>query len=576
MAAVVAGDQSAAETEIAAFWGELEVADANVAIGDVGVGNDSNQSWSLDVTMELDRLGAWSYPTEVQVTQNADQWAVVWSPASLHPALIEGRRLQRLRLWPERGELLAQDGTALRTDVAVVDVGLEPQRIQDQDQTLAALSALLDVDADDVETNLNAPGVQPDWFVPVKQLRQDEYEALAPALSNVPGVITKEGTDRLGPTNGYAAQMLGATGPITAEQLQQWGEPYDVSSIVGRSGLELTYEAELAGTPTGEIRLLEADGQLISVLQRFAGVPPRNVQVTIDKATQAAAEATLDGVSQPAALVAIDTATGEVRAMVSRPADEFGRASGGAYPPGSTFKTITATAYLDTGATPATSVQCPAEVNAGGFVFSNAGGAALGTVSLQTAYAASCNTAFVNVSEELSNEQLISAAEVFGFGVDYRTGVTTVGGAVPTPVDAAERGAAAIGQGRVTASPLHMASVAAAVSSGTWRAPVLVLEPQPESAAPSIALDPDIAGSLRDMMRAVVTSGTGTAAASAGGDISGKTGSAEFGDDDPPQTHAWFIGYRDGLAVAVLVEGGGGGGSVAAPLAAAFYSALDS
>ena len=77
------------------------------------------------------------------------------------------------------------------------------------------------------------------------------------------------------------------------------------------------------------------------------------------------------------------------------------------------------------------------------------------------------------------------------------------------------------------------------------------------------------------MMRATVTSGTGSALQAVGGDASGKTGSAEFGDDDPPQTHAWFIGYHDGLAVAVLVEGGGAGGTVAAPVAAEFFAALD-
>ena len=76
-------------------------------------------------------------------------------------------------------------------------------------------------------------------------------------------------------------------------------------------------------------------------------------------------------------------------------------------------------------------------------------------------------------------------------------------------------------------------------------------------------------------MRSVVTNGTGSAAARAGGDIAGKTGSAEFGDDDPPETHAWFIGYRDDLAFAVLVEGGGAGGQVAAPIAADFLLGLD-
>ena len=310
-------------------------------------------------------------------------------------------------------------------------------------------------------------------------------------------------------------------------------------------------------------------------MHRFPGDAPRDVTTTIDVQAQAAAEAALDPVTEPAALVALDAATGEVRALVSRPTDEFGRANAGAYPPGSTFKTITAAAYLAAGATPATTVSCPAQAVVEGLPFSNAGGLSLGSVSLQGAYAASCNTAFVNISTLVDATALRDVASLFGFGAEYSIGLTTAGGSLPPPIDDAEHAASSIGQGRVTASPLHMASVAAAVSDGTWRQPTLVIDPAVETTVSSSELTPSVVDSLRALMRSVVTNGTGSAAARAGGDIAGKTGSAEFGDDDPPETHAWFIGYRDDLAFAVLVEGGGAGGQVAAPIAADFLLGLD-
>ncbi len=115
-----------------------------------------------------------------------------------------------------------------------------------------------------------------------------------------------------------------------------------------------------------------------------------------------------------------------------------------------------------------------------------------------------------------------------------------------------------------------MATVAAAVASGTWRPPTL--EPG-RTAGDPIALDSGVAATLRQLMTAVVREGTGTAAARPGPEVGGKTGTAEFGSGDPPPTHAWFIGYRGNLAFAVLAEGGGVGGRVAAPLAARFLAA---
>jgi cell division protein FtsI/penicillin-binding protein 2 len=121
-------------------------------------------------------------------------------------------------------------------------------------------------------------------------------------------------------------------------------------------------------------------------------------------------------------------------------------------------------------------------------------------------------------------------------------------------------------------SPLHMATVAAAVADGTWRPPV-VLEGAKAGAQPS-KLDPAVVKSLRTLMAGVVEHGTGVAARTPGREVAGKTGTAEFGNDDPPKTHAWFIGYSGDLAFAVLVEGGGVGGRVAVPLARDFLGRL--
>src|SRR5207244_1978247 len=218
---------------------------------------------------------------------------------------------------------------------------------------------------------------------------------------------------------------------------------------------------------------------------------------------------------QQAALVAIDAPSGEGRAVVSRPAGGFPRAIQGRYPPGSTFKIVTSTAALASGESPDASVSCPPEVVVGGRRFVNAEGEAFGPIPFRTAFYRSCNTAFINVASGLPAGALSAAAATFGFG-GYDLPVPAFTGRFPPPKDAVERAASAIGQARVEASPLHMASVAAAVSSGTWKAPRLVRSapPGPEKPVP-------VAPTLRELMRLVVTSGTGTAANVAGAPVFG-------------------------------------------------------
>jgi len=288
---------------------------------------------------------------------------------------------------------------------------------------------------------------------------------------------------------------------------------------------------------------------------------------------QQAADAALAGQSGNAALVAVDTVTGQIRAVVSKPDNGFARALDGAYPPGSTFKIITSAALLNGGITPTTSAPCPATLTIDGREFKNFEGESSSNLDLAHAFQISCNNAFIGLADKLPPDALEKAAAQFGFNDDWKLPVPSSAGSFPTPKDDAERAASAIGQGRIVASPVQMATVAATVASGTWHSPSLTTQPRPDVHS-ARTLTPTTAIALRNFMASVVQ-GEGTAAgAGLPPGTFGKTGTAEFGNANPPDTHAWFVGYQGNLAFAVIVEGGGVGGRVAAPIAARFLNGL--
>jgi cell division protein FtsI/penicillin-binding protein 2 len=571
MARVVASPPADFAAIVTGMHDDLDVTAARFTAGAlrrVGAGVEAPFTADLD----LAGLGRWSYPGMLALRKVGGGWRVAWTPASLHPDLAAGQRFDRTRTWPVRAPILGADGSALVSVTDVVDVGLEPDRIKDLAEVKAALKAQVGVDAAAVDAALAGPGVQPTYFVPVARIRLDRYTQVRPVLEPVHGIFFRRTTGRMAVADDFALHVLGRFAEVTAERLDELGAPYMVGDDVGLSGLEGAFERRLAGTPSGDVLVADAaTGKPLRTVFHFAGQAPQPVATTLDARIQAAAEQALANVAQPAALVAVDAASGDIRAVVSRPFTEpFNRALVGQYPPGSTFKVVTSAALLGAGTKPDTPVACPAQATVGGQTFTNFEGEALGAGTFRTAFAQSCNTAFVALSANLADTALTAAATSFGFGATYDLGLPAAGGKFPAPKDAAERASAAIGQGRVVASPLEMATVAAAVSSGGWRPPRLLAD-KPQ--APVTALDPAVDATLKDLTAEVVRSGTGTAAAVPGQQVAGKTGTAEIGGADPTKTHAWFIGYRGSLAFAVLVEGGGVGGRVAAPLAAKFLAA---
>ena len=232
---------------------------------------------------------------------------------------------------------------------------------------------------------------------------------------------------------------------------------------------------------------------------------------------------------------------------------------------------VSTAALLDGGLSPGETVDCPPTIDVGGKLFRNFEGGAAGSVPFSVDFAESCNTAFVSLADRLAPDDLKRWGKELGLGRDYELAVPAFSGSVPPGRDEVEQAASMIGQGRILASPLAMAGVVASVADGRWHQPRLLADDPEKAGEP---LPQPLVETLRDLMREVVVSGTGTALADVPGEPIGKSGTAEYGSGDPPPTHAWFIAERDGIAVAVLVEDRPSGGEFAAPIAARFFDRL--
>ncbi len=369
--------------------------------------------------------------------------------------------------------------------------------------------------------------------------------------------------------SGSIALLTGNVVAATAAEAKALGAPYQKGDLIGQGGIEQAYQAQLAGRPSLTIRLEGPGRRLDATAARFAPTPGQPVRTSLDMRDQMAASAAVSGAatSKPIDMVAIQPSTGKVLAVVERPGG-FDRALAGIFPPGSTFKVVTASALAKQGMRPSSTVQCPSEVTIGGRTFHNDDNEHLGTTSLQTAFAVSCNSTFAMLAyQRLGGAALASMAATFGFNTTPNLGVPATLGKFSTPHQPVDVAADAFGQGTDLVNPLSQASVAAAIEDGTWRSPILVTSPQPKQASPAHALSPAILDTLRPMMRAVVTSGTAAGVGFPPG-VYGKTGTAQYGTGT--HSHGWFIGYRGDVAFAVLVEGGGYGADSAGPVANAF------
>ncbi|WAP59524.1 penicillin-binding transpeptidase domain-containing protein [Streptomyces sp. S465] len=334
------------------------------------------------------------------------------------------------------------------------------------------------------------------------------------------------------------------------------------------TALRSRYGAAVGGATRVEVSVVKADGTTGATLHVVAKGKPGTLRTTLDAAVQKSAEeavATRDGAS----VVALKPSTGEILAVANSDRTEFNAALQGQTAPGSTFKIVTAATLLEAGkVTPGLPVPCPRTASyAQGMPFHNVENGELPGATFAQDFAASCNTAFVSLAGAVPDGAVAEEARsVFGIGLDWRVGITTFDGAVPSG-GGDDKAAAMIGQGTVQMNPLTMASVAATARTGTFKQPVLVPPSvdHREIATSDRSLGPATVAQLKAMMRLTATSGTAASAMSGlTGDIGAKTGSAEI--DGQAETNAWFTAYRDDVAAAAVVTAGGHGGDAAGPV----------
>ncbi|MDI2126720.1 penicillin-binding transpeptidase domain-containing protein [Yinghuangia seranimata] len=513
------------------------------------------------------------FDSAVPVLKRDGKTLVHWQSTIVHPAYVDGAKFTNSRKSFDRASILDRNGQPLVGAQPVVVIEIWPSKMTNPDAVYAALRDPVfgGVDVDKLKARVAAS--PPDNAVSVVTLRKAVFESQAqPKLRNLSGIKLTDSTRQIAADAGQ--QLIGTVGEATKEILAKKGyENAGPGDQVGTSGLQARYQSTLAGVANAKVTIKPPTGNEV-VLAEVQGKQGTPVKTTIDPKMQSQAEKSVKiSNDKNAAIVALDATTGEILAAANNPPNGSNRAFEGQYAPGSTFKTVTSAALLQAGMKIGDPAECSETLVVNGQTFKNYDGLKpIANATFQQDFMQSCNTGFISQRDKLKDDTLNkTASDLFGIGQQWDVGASTFDGSVPPANSPNDKAASMIGQGRVVASPLVMASVAASVDSGTFNQPILVSDPALKR-LPSKGLPPEVANQLKSLMQSVATGGTAAPSlAGIPGTVGAKTGTAEFSENGQTLTNGWMIAFKNNIAIAVLVEHGESGGKAAGPIVADFF-----
>ncbi|MHB0886078.1 MAG: penicillin-binding protein 2 [Bacillota bacterium] len=549
--------------------------------------------------------------------------------------LAEGNRVRKLPIASPRGVFYDRYGAVLAANRPAFAVYITPAGLSQPDEVISRVAGIIGMTPEEVKKKITVQAGRP--FEPVRlktNLTPEEHTRLEELKSELPGV----GVD-VQPIRDYlngelAANIMGYVGEVTADQLAgDKANTYESGDIVGQSGLEKTLDRYVRGVDGGRLVEVDARGRAVTTIGQIDPQPGDNVILTIDGELQKTTEKALDDAiaalqkqakaqTGVGAAVVVNVKTGEVLALADRPSYDpnlfasgisqaqyqeilskkalYNWAISGTYPPGSTFKMVTAAAALEEGVTTAkdtiyeTGVYAPTKqkdwVPQGH-----------GLVDIYRALEVSCDIYFYEMgSRLLSKGQYLLHDWAVQFGLGAKTGIDLPGEAAGTVAGPdsvkglkdsrwylADQTSAAIGQSFTTMTPIQMAVYTAEVANGGIRHRpyvvkqivqpdgAVVLENKPQEVS-RVQASPETWNIIREGMREVNMEPQGTAAwlfANYPVKTAGKTGSAE--NTRGQETHGWYVSFAPfddpEIAVAVVIENAGHGSNSGGPVVKAIY-----
>lgn len=526
-----ATDQSdKAKDTLGSAWDDLQAKSMTAHAGSVRVTGDTA---TVDYTYEwhLPKDRVWTYDGQLQMGRREGEWKVRWTSTAVHPKLGATQQMSLRSTAAPRARVNEHSGSDVLVPGVVHRVAFDASKAGNLVTTANALSgALVRFDPTLTGQAIVESATAAKGPYPVATLRQDDFEQIQAQISALPGVTTQDEADLVATDRTFAPDLI--------------------------SQVKKTVIDEVDGKAGWSVVTVNANGADTGVLTETAPQTQPSFSISLDRPIQVAAQAAVDARPDQAMMVVIQPSTGAILAVAqNKAADKDGPvATTGLYPPGSTFKIITAGAAIEEGlATPDSSVPCPGRIEIGERSIPNYNEFSLGSVPMATAFARSCNTSFAKLASEMKPDALHVAASEYGVGPDYDVvGLPTDSGSVPPATDLIQRTEDGFGQGKVVVSPFGMALAAATIARGSAPTPQLISGHPTKVDGDRPQISKAMVDGLRTMMRLVVTSGTADRIADQG-EVYGKTGEAEVDGG----SHAWFVGYRGDLAFATLVVRGG-------------------